>query len=68
MKYIERLKDDEVVVKESKYGLEIYNDEGKRFIVEVDNQGRLIINSPYGNIFVQPQYVNSIAVTTDERY
>lgn len=67
MKYVERFKDDEVVLKESKYGLEIYNDEGKRFIVQFDNQGRLIINSPYGNIFVQPQYANSIAITTNER-
>lgn len=67
MKYIERFKDDEAILKESKYGLEIYNDEGKRFIVQFDNQGRLIINSPYGNIFVQPQYANSIAITTNER-
>lgn len=67
MKYIERLADDEFEVKETKYGLEIYNDKGKRFIVEFDNQGRLIINSPYGNIFVQPQYANSIAITTNER-
>lgn len=67
MKYIERLADDEFEVKETKYGLEIYNDKGKRFIVEFDNQGRLIINSPYGNIFVQPRYANSIAITTNER-
>lgn len=67
MKCIERLADDEFEVKETKYGLEIYNDKGKRFIVEFDNQGRLIINSPYGNIFVQPQYANSIAITTNER-
>lgn len=67
MKYIERLADDEFDVRETKYGLEIYNDKGKRFIVEFDNQGRLIINSPYGNIFVQPQYANSIAITTNER-
>lgn len=67
MKYIERSADDEFEVKETKYGLEIYNDKGKRFIVEFDNQGRLIINSPYGNIFVQPQYANSIAITTNER-
>lgn len=68
MKYIERLTDDEFAVKETKYGLEIYNDKGKRFIVEFDNQGRLIINSPCGDIFVQPQYANSIAITTNERY
>lgn len=67
MKYIKRLADDEFEVKETKYGLEIYNDKGKRFIVEFDNQGRLIINSPYGNIFVQPLYANSIAITTNER-
>lgn len=67
MKYIERLTYDEFEVKETKYGLEIYNDKGNRFIVQFDNQGRLIINSPYGNIFVQPQYANSIAITTNER-
>lgn len=67
MKYIKRLADDEFEVKETKYGLEIYNDKGKRFIVEFDNQGRLIINSTYGNIFVQPLYANSIAITTNER-
>lgn len=67
MKYIERLADDEFEVKETKYGLEIYNDKGKRFVVEFDNQGRLIINYPYGNIFVQPQCANSIAITTNER-
>lgn len=59
--------DDEVVVKESKHGLEIYDDEGRRFIIEIDNQGRLTINCPFGNIFVQPQYANSIAITSDER-
>lgn len=67
MKYFERLAGDKDEVKESKYGIEVINGRGHRFIISFDNQDRLIIQSPYGNIFVQPQYANSIAITTNER-
>lgn len=66
MKYFERISEKEEV-KESKYGIEVVNNKGQRFIIEFDNQDRLIVNSPYGNIFIQPQYANSIAITTNER-
>lgn len=47
---------------EAKYGLEVENDKGQRYIIEFDNFGNLVVNCPEGSLLVKPEYSNQISI------
>lgn len=47
---------------EAKYGLEVENHNGQRYIIEFDNMGNLVVNSPKGALLVKPQCSNKISI------
>lgn len=44
MKVIVRFKEEEITNFEAKYGLEVENHNGQRYIIEFDNMGNLVVN------------------------
>lgn len=47
---------------ETKYGLEVENDKGQRYIIKFDNFGNLVVNCPKGSLLVKPEYSNQISI------
>lgn len=47
---------------EAKYGLDVYNDKGQRYIIEFDRMGNLVVSSPKGALLVKPECSNKISI------
>lgn len=47
---------------ETKYGLEVENDKGQRYIINFDNFGNLVVNCLGGSLLVKPEYSNQISI------
>ena len=63
MKVIVRFKEEEEITNfEAKYGLEVENHNVQRYIIEFDNMGNLVVNSPKGALLVKPQCSNKISI------
>nr|UVX39670.1 MAG: hypothetical protein [Bacteriophage sp.] len=63
MKVSVRFKEEEEIPNfETKYGLEVENDKGQRYIIEFDNFGNLVVNRPEGSLLVKPEYGNQISI------
>lgn len=62
MKVSVRLKEEEIPNFETKYGLEVENDKGQRYIIEFDDFGNLVVNRPKGSLLVKPEYSNQISI------
>lgn len=56
------LEEKKIPVFEAKYGLEVENDKGQRYIIEFDNFGNLVVNRPEGSLLVKPEYSNQISI------
>lgn len=62
MKVSVRFKEEEIPNFETKYGLQVENDKGQRYIIEFDNFGNLVVNRPEGSLLVKPEYSNQISI------
>lgn len=62
MKVSVRFKEEEIPNFETKYGLEVKNDKGQRYIIEFDNFENLVVNCPEGSLLVKPEYSNQISI------
>lgn len=47
---------------EAKYGLDVYNDKGQRYTIELDRMGNLVVSSPKGALLVKPECSNKISI------
>jgi len=50
---------------EAEYGLEVYNDKGQRYTIELDSMGNLVVSSPKGALLVKPECNNKISIRTE---
>lgn len=62
MKVSVRFKEEEIPDFETKYGLEVENDKGQRYIIKFDNMGNLVVNRTEGALLVKPEYSNQISI------
>lgn len=56
------LEEKKIPVFEAKYGLDVYNDKGQRYTIELDRMGNLVVSSPKGALLVKPECSNKISI------
>lgn len=62
MKVSVRFKEEEIPNFETKYGLDVENDKGQRYIIKFDKFGNLVVNCPEGSLLVRPECNNKISI------
>lgn len=56
------LEEKKIPVFEAKYGLDVYNDKGQRYTIELDRMGNLVVSSPKCALLVKPECSNKISI------